>query len=176
MRFGRRGRVAKSDSGVWPADAEVPDDPRLAGLEDRVKHLPKDPDLRLQYAVALLYARRPAEAADQALKATRLDRKSTPAILIRAAAVLTDARELDAAQLCAERASRAKPDDALVTHYLEDLRARIAELRHQEKRLKRRQAMRSLGPSSTSSQTRPYAQPGSTGSQAPVRSEENRPL
>lgn len=81
----------------------------LEFTEAAVEQLPNDPELRLLYATALL-SYRPDEVAWEAATAIKLD-PDNPWRLVRAASILFNRGEVDAARSYVARASQLVPED-----------------------------------------------------------------
>lgn len=139
MMWFRRGHpAAKMTVEDEPLASEGSSPERLAFTAGRVARLPRDPDLRVDYALALLAAQ-PRQAAVEAQKAAELDKKGDPALLIRAAMVLVATRDLDPARACAERArlrvertAEASPRHTVIVNKLSHVRGQIAMLEHDD--------------------------------------------
>jgi len=138
MRLRRGHPVDNATVEVRPAAEEGASAEHLAFTAARAAQLPRDPSLRVEYALALLAAH-PRQAAVEALKAVELDKKSDPVLLIRAAMVLVATRDLDSARTCAERArgSVERTADgslrhAVIANHLSHVRGQIAALEHDD--------------------------------------------
>jgi Flp pilus assembly protein TadD len=99
---------------------------RLAFTGDAVAKFPRDPDLRHQYAISLI-ASQPEQARAEVLQAVELDADADPVRLTRAARVLLDLDDREAARDCAERAA-AQSTDFPTANTLRRVRGVIAVL------------------------------------------------
>ena len=79
-------------------------DERLAAVERAVAEFPSDPELRLEYAGALLTSQ-PDQVRAEVLRGVELERDEDPRRLMRAARLLTSVRDVDTARSCAEARS-----------------------------------------------------------------------
>jgi tetratricopeptide (TPR) repeat protein len=138
MRLRRRHPAADTIVEARPATSEGASAEHLAFTAGRARQLPRDPHLRVEYALALLTAQ-PRLAAVEALKAVELDKNGDPVLLIRAARVLVATRDLDSARACAERAververtADASPRHAVIVNELSHVRGQIAALEHDD--------------------------------------------
>jgi hypothetical protein len=138
MWFRRGHSATKMAVEDDPLASERSSAEHLAFTAGRVAQLPRDPDLRLDYAFALLAAQ-PQQAAVEAQKAAALDKKGDPVLLIRAAMVLVATRDLDPARACAERArlrvertGEVSPRRTVIVNMLSHVRGQIALLEHDD--------------------------------------------
>lgn len=98
---------------------------------DLIVRFPDDPEIRLEYASALV-ASRPAEASEQAHCAVGLSDNTDPALLARAAIIFLGAGDRVGARSAVEDAERLQSDNQIITNELLRLRGRIAILDGEE--------------------------------------------
>jgi tetratricopeptide (TPR) repeat protein len=92
--------------------------------ERAIRRFPEDPEIRYRYAVALLPFR-PEDAPSQAARSVALD-PDDPGRLVRAASVLLNLGQIEAAQSYLERAEELAPPDFIFAEELLALQARLA--------------------------------------------------
>ena len=106
--------------------AEQREPEALEFLEEAIQHFPEDAELRLLYA-SILAAFQPKNVAAEAAKAVELA-PSDPVILVRAAHLVLDRDEFEAARIYAARANElVEPDFALMSGLI-NLNGRLAAL------------------------------------------------